>query len=779
MTVLELASKSLEELQQLTDIEDVKLQLRLLQDEETQAEQHLDELLQGERNLDDHLKTLDDLRYHGFLRKDGTALLNVLSGTSKLADRISGKVRQLDLEQSRVKAIIGLVEDIQDLQKCASGVEKALASGDYELAGHFVGRFLTHDPAVVAGLFTSHESDIDSDSDGTSAKPLAAPAITPLGTLRAAQQTLTDVAMDEFDNAVQAGNEEEILRYFKLFPLVGHHEVGLDKFSAYICGSISRQCQDNMRASSDQPQFYASLLTRLFETIAMIVDRQEAMVNSVYGPGRMLRVIQRLQREADIQGSIILNTFSERRQLKRKLSDISRFDENVRKRISQPPTDNVVEPKEIDGILSELASISQKAQIFDRFLHIRAEAEAAKIQAAGPPRGSDWATSLDGDGDGLVKVSKLDELIQQLMGDYVTMEEYFIRRSVEKAMSIDSSDPSDMTSTCVEDVFYILKTCTRRALATNDSNCISAIVNGIGRILELDYMNVFQNRLSSTFAGVDARDAKGGGQSGFMVCIGSELVLGLASVDVSMSDQIILNNMDVSCAYIAKLTEELHGEVEHLFPPAGEDLQLEKIRSCLAVLSEYADSFRNILKTWIDNIFKQQMKPRIRPLLQTSYQDVRYTVSDEEYAIQDVNEMFVKRFMAGITKIIAPYKKSFSEWNYNHIMICMIEFTTKDWERYIMQTFKFNQLGSLRFDKDLRAVTSFLSSTTQWPSRDRFARLGQIATLLSMERVTEVLELWGGKAGPIAWRLPSSDVRKILALRIDFHPDQIAKLELQ
>ncbi|KAJ3007684.1 Golgi transport complex subunit 4 [Thoreauomyces humboldtii] len=759
MTVLELASKSLEELQQLTDIKDVKLQLRLLQDEETRADQHLDQLLQGERNLDDHLKTLDDLRPQiGFLRKDGTALLNVLSGTSKLADRISGKVRQLDLEQSCVKSIIGLVEDIQDLQKCASGVQKALDSGDYELAGHFVGRFLTYDPDVVEGLFTGPESDLDSDSDGTSAKPLAVPASTPLATLRAAQQTLTDVAMDEFDNAVQAGNDEEILRYFKLFPLVGHHEVGLDKFSAYICGSISRQCQDNMRASSDQPQFYASLLTRLFETIAMIVDRQEAMVNSVYGPGRMLRVIQRLQREADIQGSIILNTFSERRQLKRKLNDISRFDENIRKRISQPPTDNVVEPKEIDAILSELASISQKAQIFDRFLHIRAEAEAAKVQAAGPPRGSDWATSLDGDGDGLVKVSKLDELTQQLMGDYVTMEEYFIRRSVEKAMSIDSSDPSDMTSTCVEDVFYILKTCTRRALATADSNCISAIVNGIGRILELDYINVFQNRLSSVFAGVDARDAKGGGQSGFMI---------------------ILNNMDISCTYIVKLTEELDGEVERLFPPAGEDLQLEKIRSCLAVLSEYADSFRNILKTWVDNIFKQQLKPRIRPLLQTSYQDVRYTVSDEEYAIQDANEMFVKRFMAGITKMIAPYKKSFSEWNYNHTMTCLIDFTTKDWERYIMQTFKFNQLGSLRFDKDLRAVTAFLSSTTQWPSRDRFARLGQMATLLSMERATEVLELWGGKAGPIAWRLSSSDVRKILALRIDFHPDQIAKLDLQ
>lgn len=66
-------------------------------------------------------------------------------------------------------------------------------------------------------------------------------------------------------------------------------------------------------------QSHAGLLTRLFETIAMVIDRQEAMVDSTYGPGRMLRVIQRLQREADIQSSIILNSFTEKQQLQRKV----------------------------------------------------------------------------------------------------------------------------------------------------------------------------------------------------------------------------------------------------------------------------------------------------------------------------------------------------------------------------------------------------------------------------------------------------------------------------
>ncbi|KAJ3169511.1 Golgi transport complex subunit 4 [Geranomyces variabilis] len=747
-------SDSLAELQQLTDIVEINRQLQLLVVEEQQTEARLDEIVKGGAQLDEHLRTLDALRPQiGFLRNDGTALLRVLSDTSKLAERISGKVRQLDLEQSRVKATMVLVEDIQELKKCAAGVQKALAIPDPELAGHFISRYLAYDPETIARIFTPYSDDEYADT-------------TPLDTLRTAQQQLTDLAMDGFDNAVQIADEEAILRYFKIFPMVGRHEVGLDKFSAYISGSISRQCQDNMRGNAEQPQFYASLLTRLFETIAMVVDRQEGMVNAVYGPGRMLRVIQRLQREADIQGSIILNGFSERRQLKRKLADISRYEESLRKRPGSASTaaaatatpaqnDFYLEPREVDPILSELATISQKSQIFHRFLHVRAEVQSASLREQ-PLTGSDWSTSLDGEGDGLVTSSKLDELGQGLMSDYVSMEEYFVRRSVEKAMSLDSHTPEDVTSSCVEDVFYILKTCTRRALSTSDANAISAIINGIGHILELDYVNVIQKRLGAAFAGVEG---KGG-----------------------PSYTIMLNNIDVSCTYIVKLTQELDDQVAQLFPPSSNrDLSLEKIRSCLAVLSEYADSFRNVLKTWIDNIFKQQMKPRVRPLLQTSYHDVRYILTEEEYAVQDAEGLFVKRFVAGLQKHIGAYRAQYSDWNYGHAMALLCDWIGKEWERYLVQTFKFNQLGALRFDKDLRQVTQYLTSTTTWPVRDRFQRLAQVATVLTLDSVSDLMELWtGGEAGGggIAWRINAKDVKRVLALRTDLDPDAIAALQL-
>ena len=52
-----------------------------------------------------------------------------------------------------------------------------------------------------------------------------------------------------------------------------------------------------------------------------------------------------------------------------------------------------------------------------------------------------------------------------------------------------------------------------------------------------------------------------------------------------------------------------------------------------------------------------------------------------------------------------------------------------------------SQLGGVQLDKDLRALTGYLSSCTHWPVRDKFSRLMQIATLLTLETVSLLLLL--------------------------------------
>lgn len=56
----------------------------------------------------------------------------------------------------------------------------------------------------------------------------------------------------------------------------------------------------------------------------------------------------------------------------------------------------------------------------------------------------------------------------------------------------------------------------------------------------------------------------------------------------------------------------------------------------------------------------------------------------------------------------------------------------------IMMQKRFSQLGGLQ---------SHLSSMTQRTVRDKFAHLAQIATILNTEKVSEILDFWGGIPG--------------------------------
>ena len=108
------------------------------------------------------------------------------------------------------------------------------------------------------------------------------------------------------------------------------------------------------------------------------------------------------------------------------------------------------------------------------------------------------------------------------------------------------------------------------------------------------------------------------------------------------------------------------------------------------------------------------------------------------------------------------------------------------------------QLGGVLLEKELRSLISYASSLMDWSIRDKFTRLLQVATLLSLAAVSayeiipvnvrshcippppsfpsplsfllpqpsEVFDYWGPTAsGPIAWRLTPSEIRQSLALR--------------
>ncbi|KAI9316416.1 COG4 transport protein-domain-containing protein [Dichotomocladium elegans] len=494
----------------------------------------------------------------------------------------------------------------------------------------------------------------------------------------------------------------------------------------------------------------------------------------------MLRVIQRLQEESDVESGLILDQFTQNRKLEAKLVEIQSLNiAQIRSSTANWSASNaspsstttatagaaaaaaaaaagndassqLVDPRQLDMNLLELALISQRGSLFYRFIHDRANEEMESIGADESMQdvimhGKDKRFYGE---NGLLATFGLAKRIRELMNSYLVIDAYLLKRNIDKAMRLDTYDPSaGQTSTCVDDVFFILKKVLKRAISTCDPETVASTVDTILKKLDVGYLQVFQQKMSITFAGQESSTR------------GNQRSIEQAKINY----MVLLNNVNVSAEYIQRLAQDAEADVETaIWKDRDNDLQITS--KALEMLSAGSLKFQRLLQSGLEQLMGQIIKPRIRPLFQHAYHEVKYVLEEDEYNEADVDELFVKRFRNGFDKMIAVHRSTLTEANFGTLMGLILDALTAQWERIITQT-RFNQYGALRFDKDLRSVIHYLSSMTSWLSRDRFTRLNQMATLLNLEEPAEIYDYWGAKAGPVSWRLTVAEVKRILMLR--------------
>ena len=66
------------------------------------------------------------------------------------------------------------------------------------------------------------------------------------------------------------------------------------------------------------------------------------------------------------------------------------------------------------------------------------------------------------------KTGAFSRAVQELLGYYMTLEEYFMSENVSKAVRIDEFVEDALTTSMVDDVFYILQHCARRAISPGE-----------------------------------------------------------------------------------------------------------------------------------------------------------------------------------------------------------------------------------------------------------------------------------------------------------------------
>lgn len=728
--------------------------LNKLSEDEVKIEKNLENILSRQCHVEAKLQNISKVLPNVVvMRTEGEKFCNMITRTNELAENVSAKVRQLDLARSRVYECQRRVNDILDLQLCSEGVAMALRNEDYEQGAAHVHRYLSMDQQLLERT----AEDILMDHTNISSS---------LITLQQAALQLRTVVTHKFDEAVKSEDLASVERFFKIFPLLGMHTEGLKKFCSYLCTKLQETAQKNLKAaleikSNDKRAsvIFSDTMTLLFEGIARIVEIHQPIIETYYGPGRLLMTISILQKECDRQVKKIIAEFMKHRYISKKVQIVN---EHVRK-----PNSERANPKDFDLLLGEITIMHSRAELYIRFLKRRVKNDI-EISTTNDVQYKDLITEFEN----IINNSDLAHGMQELLSAYLALERYFLEESVNKALGMDTLDQDQQTSSMVDDVFFIVQKCIRRSMSSWSIDGVCAVVNMACGILEGEFANRLRNRLRQGYpAGyLDLTQA-------YNALLPTSIQHGrLQTSDTELARLTFLaylNNTDVSIEYVETLCKSLSPEIDATFPNM-QSKDRGKIDSCLSGLKSVMSILRAVTDYGLEQLRISAVKPRVTPWVD-AFLSVDHHINEDDLLRYETEEPFVQTLIMNLEGLLQSFKGSLTTSNYDALIGLLTAEVTARLEKVVLKS-TFNRAGGLILDKEIRSLASYLAAVTSWSVRDKFARLTQIATILSVEKVEELADYCGADA--IAWRLTPAEVRRIASMRIDFRPEDLKRLKL-
>lgn len=791
----------------------IKEALAQLHKQESSVRDRLDSLLASQKHLARDIARLDLLRAHLSSHAVVTRSISngMLSNAAATANRISGAVKRLDLEQSRVISTLDVVEQVAELKACVLGVNGSMgAPQDWETAAAYLSRASKIPDEIICGSFAEE------------IVPTAEVPDPPKVTLDAAAESLCGLFLREFEKAAQENNGAKVTRFFKLFPLIGKPDVGLDIYGRYVCQGVATRARANLHAGTGASQrkegfFYANALTKLFEHVAQIVDNHGALVERHYGPGRMVRVIERLQLEADVQGGIILDTWSDERNIDRKLTDIKSyaFTFLVQSFLSPAPAksstpragtpasraavaesqareDDNLEMKVIDGFLGEIALMLGRWSLYSRFIATKCKVwinipvimQGRSLLLQAPLATTEDEPSHLTMPELLLKSSLSRKVGDRLVSPFSTLTTFFFRRSVEKAFQLDeqpqdlflnpakksNSNPPYITS-AVDDVMYIVNQIVERSLSTSNSLVISNVIPSVARVLGSDFIGMIQRKMR------DESYPKVG--------------TGAPPEQTVISFLVLINNLDIATDYVKRIVQT---RVEDPSVPTN-DNESSPPTSLIAhfpfandavfvsgALKSLQQSFESktaeLISDGIHVAFKNVIKPALRPILADAFRDTDYQLSTEdlehitreaEAEDGDLNfEIAVQRnFQHGWESLMKSIARILTARNYERLLSTALSYLNEVLEKRIWSYYgRLNDLGAARLERDIAGIIGVAVTGGRYGLREVFARCTQICLVMNMEEDEwDELRATNADEDDFDWKIDAEERLRARAMR--------------
>ncbi|KAH9001665.1 COG4-domain-containing protein [Lactarius akahatsu] len=744
----------------LTTLPEILSALSSLESEEVELSSSLSALLAHQEPILDSLARLQTLLPQiDRLHVDASALSHEVSATARTAERVGGRVRTLDEEMRRVREASDRVQQVIELKSSLSALQSSIDAQDWESATRHCARAMAVPDVVINGTFVE------------TAVPSSENPLPPAQTLKDARNFLLQVFTRQFTEATKARDAVATTRFFKLFPVIGWEAEGLEAYASFIVDLVKVRPPASAQASS--PLYYITALTALFESIAMIVDQHQPVVESYYGSGKMASVIARLLQECDRVCKGLIEGWEEERAMKRKLADVANVNflsaapspTAPRRQTTTPLSEDDVNPRDIDKVISEAAGMAGRWNLFRRFLLDRLTNESVDegehsrtpvLRHEEPSRLTSPETSKKPPDDSphstseelkAVESSACNRLFEDLLSTYyIPLEVWYTRSAIDKAHRLSTPDAtsSPTMTTTPDDAFYIFKVVLSRLLSTGAARVVERTSGALRSVIENDYAGTIRRKMDDVYrnAGV------GRGEK--------------VERESRAAFIILLNDLDVSASHMDRLVKDLLAAA--VIPQSFSTEEVDAARASISSFSNIVPKFQSILRVGVEQLFNQLLRPKLRTLLTDVYKDVSYVLDDDAYTAAEYQDVVRKRFIKAWEGLVDGYKESLTENNYHLFFGLALDVLIRPWEKLVSSQ-KYNELGAVRFDRDLRAVTTYLSSQTAFGDvRDKFVRLQQISTLLNLDQEEDVDEFYNGSG--ITWKLSEQDARAIAGLRL-------------
>lgn len=256
---------------------------------------------------------------------------------------------------------------------CSQGVIAAIKSEDFEKGAGHINRFLSMDEKLLQRTADDVSGSITSVNQA-------------FNTLTEATTQLRQIINKKFDEAVAKEDLASVERFFKIFPLLGQHQEGIEKFAGYICLKLEKKSQKELRTSLDMAKAenrvavaFADVLTLLFENFARVMEVNQPIIENYYGHGYLIDLFRILQRECDSEVKRTIAEFHKIRQIHRHMQ---RINENQKSsgglqqglgHFRKPSGSSVdkLNPKDLDGLLVEITVMHARAELYIKFMRRR------------------------------------------------------------------------------------------------------------------------------------------------------------------------------------------------------------------------------------------------------------------------------------------------------------------------------------------------------------------------------------------------------------------------